>query len=40
MDIIMDTILTYINTLNNNKIFWGVTMIMVNLGSRFVIGDL
>lgn len=36
----LDIILSYINLLNTNKIFWGVTMIMVNLGSRYVIGDL
>lgn len=35
-----EDIFEYINILNTNKVFWGVTMIMVNLGSRYVIGDL
>lgn len=29
-----------INILNNNKILWGVTMMLLNLGSRYVAGDL
>jgi len=27
-------------TLNNSKIMWGVTMILLNMGSRFIIADL
>jgi hypothetical protein len=27
-------------TLNNNRLFWGLTMIVVNMGSRYIIGDL
>ena len=30
----------YLDLLNNNRILWGVTMIMLNIGSRFVIADL
>lgn len=26
--------------LNNNKVLWGVTMVMMNIGSRYVIADL
>jgi hypothetical protein len=26
--------------LNNSKIFWGVSMILLNMGSRYIIGDL
>lgn len=26
--------------LNNSKMFWGIALIMMNLGSRFVIGDI
>lgn len=26
--------------LNNNKILWGVSMIMLNMGSKYVLGDL
>lgn len=26
--------------LNNNKIFWGVTMILLNMGSKYVMADL
>ena len=29
-----------LNGLNTNKIFWGLTMITVNIGSKYVIGDL
>lgn len=29
-----------IELLNNNKILWGVTMLMLNFGSRFVVADL
>lgn len=29
-----------ISLLNNSKLFWGITMIIVNMGSRFVVGDL
>ena len=36
----IEGILNYLNLLNTNKIFWGVTMIMVNIGSRYVLGDL
>lgn len=25
---------------NNNKIFWGLTMLLMNFGSRYLIGDL
>lgn len=27
-------------TLNNNKILWGLSMILLNMGSKYVIGDL
>lgn len=30
----------YLLMLNNNKFFWGVTMLFLNLGSRYVIADL
>jgi hypothetical protein len=29
-----------IDFLNNNKIVWGVTMLLLNFGSRFIIADL
>lgn len=29
-----------LDLLNNNKMFWGVTMLLLNLGSRFVVADL
>ncbi len=29
-----------LDLLNNNRIFWGVTMLLLNLGSRFVVADL
>ncbi len=27
-------------TLNNNRILWGITMLMLNLGSRYVVADI
>lgn len=30
----------FVDALNNNKILWGVTMLMLNIGSRYVVGDL
>jgi hypothetical protein len=32
--------LELIALLNNNKLVWGVTMLLLNVGSRFVVGDL
>jgi hypothetical protein len=32
--------LTTLNALNGNKIVWGVSMIILNMGSKYVIGDL
>lgn len=29
-----------IASLNSNKLFWGLTMITVNIGSKYVVGDL
>lgn len=29
-----------LNFLNNNKFFWGVTMLLLNFGSKYIIGDL
>lgn len=29
-----------LDLLNNNRMFWGVTMLLLNLGSRFVVADL
>lgn len=36
----MEFFLEYIAYLNGNKFFWGVTMLLLNFGSRYVIGDL
>lgn len=36
----MDSIFEYANLLNGNKFFWGITMLFLNFGSRFIIGDL
>lgn len=33
----MEAILQY---LNGNKFFWGVTMLLLNFGSKYIIGDL
>lgn len=33
-------VLQAVDYLNGNKFFWGVTMLLLNFGSRFVIGDL
>lgn len=30
----------FIELLNNNKILWGATMLLLNFGSRFVVADL
>lgn len=30
----------YLALLNNNKIIWGVTMVLMNMGSRYVFADL
>src|SRR6476620_11304467 len=30
----------FIQILNNSKVLWGVTMLMLNFGSRFVVADL
>jgi hypothetical protein len=32
--------LEIIDLLNNNKVLWGVTMLMLNVGSRYVVADL
>lgn len=32
--------MNYIMALNNNKILWGLTMLMLNLGSRYVVADI
>lgn len=32
--------LEFLDILNNNRIMWGVTMVMLNIGSRFVVADL
>jgi hypothetical protein len=32
--------LELIALLNNNKLIWGATMLLLNIGSRFVVGDL
>jgi hypothetical protein len=29
-----------VNTLNSNKILWGVSMLMLNFGARYVVADL
>jgi hypothetical protein len=33
-------ILEYLAMLNNNKILWGISMILLNMGSRYVIADI
>lgn len=33
-------IIEYLTLLNNNKILWGVSMILLNMGSRYVIADI
>lgn len=35
-----ELIFEYINLLNGNKFFWGITMLLLNFGSRYLIGDL
>lgn len=30
----------FLDILNNNRMFWGITMLLLNLGSRFVVADL
>lgn len=35
-----EALLATVTQLNTNKLFWGITMIMMNLGSRYVIADL
>lgn len=32
--------LEFIDLLNNNKVLWGMTMLMLNVGSRYVVADL
>lgn len=36
----MDSLLAVVNVLNQNKVLWGVSMLMLNFGARFVISDL
>lgn len=36
----LDAVITSLVQLNNNKVFWGLTLILMNLGSRYVIADL
>jgi hypothetical protein len=36
----LEATLAIVNLLNNNKFFWGITMILMNLGSRYVVADL
>jgi hypothetical protein len=36
----LEATLGLVNQLNNNKVFWGITMILMNLGSRYVVADL
>lgn len=30
----------HLQLLNNNKLFWGITMVLMNIGSRYVVTDL
>lgn len=30
----------YLQVLNNNKLIWGITMILMNVGSRYIITDM
>jgi hypothetical protein len=30
----------YVALMNNNKVLWGITMVLMNIGSRYVIADL
>ena len=30
----------FITLLNNNKVVWGVTMLLLNVGSRYIVADL
>lgn len=36
----MDTTLGIISLLNTSKVFGGISMILINLGSKYVVGDL
>lgn len=36
----VEHVLALVTSLNGNKVFWGIAMIMMNMGSRFVLGDL
>lgn len=36
----LEHLLTIVNILNNNKLFWGFAMLTMNMGSRFVLGDI
>lgn len=36
----MDSVFMLLQGLNDNKIMWGISMIMLNMGSKYVIGDL
>jgi hypothetical protein len=41
MHMIMDVVKALlIDPINNNKLFWGVSMLIVNLGSRHIVNDL
>jgi len=36
----LDALVALFASLNTNKVFWGISLILMNLGSRFVIADL
>lgn len=36
----MESLAPLLNILNQNKVLWGVSMLMLNFGARFVISDL
>lgn len=40
MDIIDTTVSSPIDWMNNDKIFWGITMILLNIGSKYVVADM
>lgn len=30
----------FLDPINNNRLFWGLSMLIVNLGSRYIVGDM
>lgn len=36
----LEMLFSLVNILNTNKLFWGFAMLTMNIGSRFVIGDI